>query len=83
MKQWEILTTDDSSSSSPSKRMVDAKKRNFSERPPKPRLPVLFFDLNGDGRQETLIAFDKAIKLEFTTEATEEEKDRRKRTTTE
>ena len=38
------IVTDDSSSLSP----------------PKPRLPVLFFDLNGDGRQETLIAFDKS-----------------------
>jgi len=38
------IVTDDSSSSSP----------------PKPLLPVLFFDLNGDGRQETLIAFDKS-----------------------
>ena len=43
VKQWEIVTDDSSSLSSP-----------------KPRLPVLFFDLNGDGRQETLIAFDKS-----------------------
>ena len=44
VKQWEIVTDDDSSSLSS----------------PKPLLPVLFFDLNGDGRQETLIAFDKS-----------------------
>ena len=43
VKQWEIVTDDSSSLSSP-----------------KPLLPVLFFDLNGDRRQETLIAFDKS-----------------------
>jgi hypothetical protein len=48
VKQWEILTpTSDDSSSSSSS----------------PLLPVLFFDLNGDGRQETLIAFDESTKI--------------------
>ena len=60
VKQWEILTSDDSSlSSSSSPSVVINTKKNFGRRP-KPLLPVIFFDLNGDGRQETLIAYKSA-----------------------